>query len=352
MMDSLGKWTNQKGKEKTTPMEDQDMEIAQETRMQTIDDIITITKEKRNVDMNKNSNPEDKTPTHAKIDIKQGENGYSNVNNEKQNIPQYKDKENTDFYETETVSGNYIVSISLKDHAVSKSKKYNLIKIYRVIICEGINPDSIKMTGFSRAEMTTRNRIEANKLLRKSSSGERTINTSIPYRTKYRKGVITEWEGTIEELREQLLPNQGKFSMERLKKRKKKDKQTTWEESKAILIKFQGDSLLTKLLIGYGHVWVRVEPFVESAKLCYKCLRFGHTQIKCRNQNKRCFVCSEEYHGNFNKKPRRYNCGGGTHQHFERLQDKSKRKIHKKNQCIQKHSIQSGQRKGLFRSCI
>lgn len=134
--------------------------------------------------------------------------------------------------------------------------------------------------------MTTKNRKDANNLLKKGTSEESCMYTSIPYRVKYRKGVITEWEGTIEELREQLSPNQGLFSLERLKKRKKKDNETIWEESKSILIKFQGDSLPTKLLIGYGHVWVRVEPFVESVKQCYKCLRFGHTQSKCKNQKK------------------------------------------------------------------
>lgn len=111
-------------------------------------------------------------------------------NKENQNIPY--DRKQTEFYESESISGNYIVSISLKNHTVSKSKKYNLIKIYRFITCEGINPVSIRMTGFSRAEMTTKNMNDANKLLKKGSIEDSIMYTSIPHRTKYRKGVITE----------------------------------------------------------------------------------------------------------------------------------------------------------------
>lgn len=245
------------------------METVQETEVNTNSNFKSNTQEKLDTNLNK---------------LKKGDNNDNNISTKNEKLSSSIAGDLTDLYEMETVSGNYIVSVSLKNDIISKSKKYNLIKIYRFIASEGINPVSIKMTGFSRAEMITRNRDNANKLLRKGTSEGSCMYTSIPYRTKYRKGVITEWEGSIEELREQL-------------------------SSKTILIKFQGDSLPTKLLIGYGHVWIKVEPFVESVKQCYKCLRFGHTQTKCRNQKKRCFVCSKEYHGTCNERPKCHNCG-------------------------------------------
>lgn len=117
--------------------------------------------------------------------------------------------------------------------------------------------------------------------------------------------MIHEWEGTIEQLESQLAPGKGDFSLERLKKRRMKEGKAVWEEGKAILIKIRGDSLPTKLLIGYGHVWLRVEPFVEAVRQCFKCLKFGHIQVSCRTSRKRYFVCTKEAHG----RPRCINCG-------------------------------------------
>ena len=132
----------------------------------------------------------------------------------------------------------------------------------------------------------------------------------IPGRWKYRKGVINEWEDSIQELEDQLMPNQGIFTLERLKHRRMKDGKAVWEEGKAILLKMQGDSLPTRLLIGYGHVWLNVKPYIEAVKQCFKCLRYGHIQMGCRAPERRCFICTKPYHGRCTENPRCCNCKG------------------------------------------
>ncbi|XP_076298089.1 uncharacterized protein LOC143217564 [Lasioglossum baleicum] len=319
-MDPPGKETNQIIKVQNCSMEVQAMETVQVSELvkstqkcAIINNILVkndanITLASKETDDSTKVNCD--TPNQTNLDVKHNSiivnNPKNTPGNVVNNIADNRDK--IDLYD-DTNSGNYIVSISLKNHAITKTKKYNLIKIYRYITSEGVNPESIKMTGFSRAEMSTRNKNDANKMLRKGLLEESNMYTSIPYRLRYRKGVITEWEESIDELLTQLAPNQGKFTLERLKKRKTTNNETTWEESKSILIKFQGDSLPTKLLIGYGHVWIRIEPFVESVKQCYKCLRFGHTQTKCKSQKRRCFICTEESHGSCVKNPKCLNCG-------------------------------------------
>lgn len=72
----------------------------------------------------------------------------------------------------------------------------------------------------------------------------------------------------------------------------------------------RGDSLPTRILVGWGHVWLRVEPFVEAVKQCFKCLRFGHIQAGCKSTIRKCFVCTKEAHGKCEDKPKCNNCGG------------------------------------------
>ena len=107
-------------------------------------------------------------------------------------------------------------------------------------------------------------------------------------------------------MEEQLKKGQGTFTLERLKKRCVKDGKVTWEDGKTILIKMQGESLPTRLLVGFGHVWINVKPFVESAKQCFNCFKFAHVQNVCRTIEKKVFrvythlttgnVCRSRFH--------------------------------------------------------
>ena len=162
----------------------------------------------------------------------------------------------------------------------------------------------------------------------------------IPNRWKYRKGIMYEWPGTIGELEDELAPDQGVFTLERLKKRKLRDGKAIWEDGKAILIKMQGESLPTKLWVGFGHVWLNVKPFIESVKQCFKCLKFGHIQRACRTSEKKCFICTKPFHGRCTENPSCVNCKGEHLSVARECPIYQREAAIKKNNGIQKHNIQ------------
>ncbi|XP_046145128.1 uncharacterized protein LOC123988579 [Osmia bicornis bicornis] len=166
------------------------------------------------------------------------------------------------------------------------------------------------MVAFSRAEITTRSRREANNVIEYGRRKETGYEAYVPKRKRTRRGVTKDWEGSLEELQDCIMPGQGEYEIKRLKRRKLRDGKAVWEESDAVLFIFKGDSLPTRVYIGQGHVWLKIEPFIENIKQCFRCFRFGHLQKDCRAKGKRCMICAEEYHGECKKEAKCINCGG------------------------------------------
>ncbi|GBN64094.1 hypothetical protein AVEN_135948-1 [Araneus ventricosus] len=65
-------------------------------------------------------------------------------------------------------------------------------------------------------------------------------------------------------------------------------KKGTSEPIPIILIDEIGKTNRSEIKI--GRVIFRVSRFIENPKVCFKCLKFGHTQIRC-NKDKRCSKC-------------------------------------------------------------
>nr|XP_034177247.1 uncharacterized protein LOC117602845 [Osmia lignaria] len=158
------------------------------------------------------------------------------------------------------------------------------------------------------AELTFGDMATANEILKRAEKDNATFDASLPERKKSRKGVITDWEESIGELEEALVPGQPECTFERLKKKVIKDGKSEWVEE--ILATFKGDQLPRELWIGQGHVSVRVFPFIEAVKQCYRCFAFGHIQAQCRNRNRRCIRCLENEHGTCDRPVKCLNCGG------------------------------------------
>nr|XP_012150525.1 PREDICTED: trichohyalin-like [Megachile rotundata] len=205
---------------------------------------------------------------------------------------------------------NYEVCCVLKVGNKNKTKRNNLIKIYRFVQGTGVHIVSVRMIGWNEAEITTKSKEEANNLLRKYSSREGQLSVFLPRRMQYRRGIIFEWEDSIKELEEEAMPGQGEFTLERLKRKGVSDGKIVYEPMRSIMITFRGSSLPTRLLIGQGHVGIRIEPFVEPVKQCFRCFRFGHMQTMCKERVKRCPVCGEAEHDKCERSPRCINCGG------------------------------------------
>ncbi|XP_046141315.1 uncharacterized protein LOC123987722 [Osmia bicornis bicornis] len=128
-------------------------------------------------------------------------------------------------------------------------------------------------------------------------------------RKKTRRGVITEWEDSIEELIDFVMPGQGDFKFERMRKKVTKDGKKVWTEGIAIMVTVKGDRFPTSIKIGEGHVALNVVPYIDPVKQCYRCFTYGHIQDSCKVVRK-CFVCLEKEHGRCDKSPICLNCGG------------------------------------------
>nr|XP_012151029.1 PREDICTED: uncharacterized protein LOC105663874 isoform X2 [Megachile rotundata] len=88
-------------------------------------------------------------------------------------------------------------------------------------------------------EVSTKKREEANGLLRKYSGREGPVTTFLPRRMAYRRGIIYEWEDSVEELEEEAMPGQGIFTVERMKKRRIVDGKVTYQMLRTIMITFK-----------------------------------------------------------------------------------------------------------------
>nr|XP_034194651.1 uncharacterized protein LOC117610911 isoform X1 [Osmia lignaria] len=222
----------------------------------------------------------------------------------------YKTKEESEaLYVAELESGEYTICVSLNKEKLSNKRKYNLVKIYNIINILGAKIREIRMMAFSRTEITLGTRREANRIIEYGRKKEAGYEAYIPRRKRTRRGVTKEWEDTLEELKNCVMTGQGDFEAQRLKRRRLRGGKAVWEDSDAVLLTFKGDSLPTRLYIGQGHVWLKIEPFIESVKQCFRCFRYGHLQAVCKSRFRRYKMCSEEFHADCKKEQKCVNCG-------------------------------------------
>nr|XP_034190392.1 uncharacterized protein LOC117608845 [Osmia lignaria] len=217
--------------------------------------------------------------------------------------------EGNQFYVEELRSKEYMITMVLGRECTSKFKRNNIVKIYKILGSRSRFLRGLKMVGFNKAEITFSDMAAANAILKMAEQEGAGFEAFLPERKKTRKGVITEWEDSIEDLEDFIMPGQGEFKFERMKKKVVKDGKSVWTEGVAILVTVKGDRLPTDLKIGAGHVALRIFPYVEQVKQCYKCFAYGHVQMQCRSL-KKCLVCLGREHGACDKTPVCLNCGG------------------------------------------
>ncbi|GBL84521.1 hypothetical protein AVEN_94869-1 [Araneus ventricosus] len=64
--------------------------------------------------------------------------------------------------------------------------------------------------------------------------------------------------------------------------------------------------------IKIGRMIFKVNKFIENPKVCFKCLRFGHTQLRC-DKAKRCSNCGELHEDNCLNPTKCFRCGEAHH---------------------------------------
>lgn len=191
------------------------------------------------------------------------------------------------------------------------NKRNNYINIFRFFREDIKEIESIKMINKTTAEIRTRREEACRCIFNKYENTEKEkFKMYIPRRAEERWGVIKEWSHSLKELEEEIEEGQNVIGLERLKKRTKVENGFEWQETMMILVKFGGCNLPTKLMIMEGMLALNVVPYIKSVKQCFNCFRFGHTKKWCRESEKKCLRCGENFHGDCLKETKCINCGG------------------------------------------
>lgn len=187
------------------------------------------------------------------------------------------------------------------------TKRTNMLKILHFLRHEVSGIHKLRMLMPRKA--ATKSDINAEDTIKEiNKKGKEQIMAFIPNRLKERWGVIAEWPFSMEELLEVVDPHLGNYTLEKMKKRIIDKGETTWIESKAIMIKYKGENLPTKLWAYDGKFGLKITPYMTSIKQCTRCFRYGQRRPACRSEFPACFVCGEPFHGLCTKKPNCINC--------------------------------------------
>lgn len=182
----------------------------------------------------------------------------------------------------------YVVTAKLKPGQVTANKRTNKVKIIGEIVRDKVEPDDIKYNGFTSTDLIFKKMVEANKCLSIKDNSKRTIIYTIVGRTTQCKGVITTWDGSLEELTEAIDRKEMIVNLERLRKKEWNAEGNTfqWKETKHVVVTMKGNEIPEEIAIWNGITGLRVRPFVETVVQCVQCFNYGHWKDVCKKEKK------------------------------------------------------------------
>ncbi|EFN69419.1 hypothetical protein EAG_04177, partial [Camponotus floridanus] len=76
-----------------------------------------------------------------------------------------------------------------------------------------------------------------------------------------------------------------------------------------LIIVWEGNYRPDKISLCGGMMTLKVRPFVEAARQCFNCYKFGHVKAGCKAKHRRIICRKEGIHGKCDKFVRYANCG-------------------------------------------
>lgn len=188
----------------------------------------------------------------------------------------------------------------------------NKLKIIKYISQKGYRVVETKDKGFGRIELVFDGMAEANRCLDdKEGKDKKVVDFNIPRNNVLCKGAVVGWdtkvslEDFVEALQEKRIPK-----IERLRRRfyGKDQKKVIETLSSGIVIMWEDSNLPDNVKLYDGLIRLRVRLFIPAVVQCFKCYRYGHFKVHCKNQEK-CKVCGEGFHGRCDRVAKYINCG-------------------------------------------
>ena len=154
----------------------------------------------------------------------------------------------------------------------------------KVVRCDRLRDGSIEVEFVSGADAARALAATSFTFSKRDASGRHDVSlpiTVVPHRTKnYTKGVISCYElnDTSDEEIADGLATSGVAEAKRLYVKKKGNVVPT----SSIILTFDSTELPSHVAVDYSRV--RVRPCIPNPMRCFKCQRFGHTRLHCRNR--------------------------------------------------------------------
>lgn len=179
--------------------------------------------------------------------------------------------------------GGIIVSARLMEKYCTRNKEANILKIVAQIHKDKFNVIKTFPIGFNVVDMEFENIYEANRCLDRyavMNEEDKRIEVRIIERNMKSKGVIKDWEldMPLGDLVKAIDDKRGIISVERMRTRyfDKQESLTKWKFSPYIIITMEGNVLPRELKLWNGTTGIKIRPFVEQARQCYNCYKYGH----------------------------------------------------------------------------
>lgn len=195
-------------------------------------------------------------------------------------------------YDSSSV-GLFSIFFKIITHAESKAP--SLLEVSRWLSKANIKFERLDKVTRYQWEATFNSRSEANKSITNKYLPELKLEAFIPRHKLYRKGVINgvPLDVPLEEFSDAILNENVNVkinSLFRLRRRNRTTKEM--EDSASVVIEFKGQCLPDTLIIWRSVI--RVTPYVQAVRLCFKCGLIGHLSKFC-NRNQCCLTCANHH---------------------------------------------------------
>lgn len=195
-----------------------------------------------------------------------------------------------------------------------------------------IYPNDILMISHASAEVKFDNATDANSCLDTITQFEKSIDLSATTdrRSLSCRGVITDWDETINELWEAIDEKEVIMKIEKMYRKiwDKNEKAAKEEDTGNIIVTFSGSQVRNKVGLWGGRFSIKVRPFITTVRQCFNCFKFGHIKAVCRSEEI-CIVCGMRAHGPCDREPKCRNCDKNHRSTFRKcIEYEYNRKVH------------------------
>lgn len=170
--------------------------------------------------------------------------------------------------------GSFVVMASMKKEKMVKGKVGNAVRIAKKTMSINRNKIiKIKNLGYNKSEIHLKDAITANKLM---DLKKRDVEYYVPGRAMRTKGVVIDWdkELPIHEMYEAMSieERRGILQIDRMKKRiyNRERQENMSVDTDSLIVTWEGNARPEKISLWNDIMTLRVRPYIESVRQCYK----------------------------------------------------------------------------------